>query len=85
MAIITRLNITFAISKLSHSLTNPNPTYIQTVNKVINYLLSIRTLKLKFGGGDILKIVTDTSFTNNTNNRKSSQGYTIHLFKGLII
>ena len=85
MAIIIRLNITFIILKLLHFLINPNPTYIQMVNKIINYLLSTRTLKLKFGGGDKLKIVINTSFTNNTNNRKSSQGYTIRLFKGLII
>ena len=85
MAITTYPNIVFAILKLLHFLINPNPTYIQTVNKIINYLLSIRTLKLKFGGGDKLKIITDASFANDINNRKSSQGYTIRLFKGLII
>ena len=41
------------------------------VNKVINYLLNTRILKFKFGGGDKLKIITDTSFTNNINNQKS--------------
>ena len=68
MAIITGLNIIFVILKLSHFLTNPNPIHIQTVNKVINYLLSTRILKLKFGGGDKLKIVTDTFFVNDINN-----------------
>ena len=38
------------------------------VNKVINYLLSIRTLKFKFKGGDKLKIIINTSFINDTNN-----------------
>ena len=84
MAIITRLNIIFAILKLSHFLTNPNPTHIQIVNKIINYLLSTRILKLKFGGGNKLKIVTDASFTDNISDQKSSQGYTIRLFKELI-
>ena len=37
------------------------------VNKVINYLLGIYILKFKFGGGDKLKIVTDASFADNTN------------------
>ena len=41
------------------------------VNKVINYLLSICTLGFKFGGGDKLKIITDTSFTDNTSDQKS--------------
>ena len=55
------------------------------VNKVINYLLGIRTLKFKFGEGDKLKIVTDIFFMDNINNRKSLQGYTMRLFGGLII
>ena len=42
------------------------------VNKIINYLLGTRTLRLKFGGGDKLKIAMNASFTDNTNNRKSS-------------
>ena len=55
------------------------------VNKIINYLLSTCILKLKFGGGDKLEIITDASFANNTSDQKSSQGYTIRLFRGLII
>ena len=72
MAIITHLNIIFIILKLLHFLTNPNPIYMQMVNKVINYLLGTCILRFKFGGGDKLKIVTDASFTDNTNNQKSS-------------
>ena len=85
MAIIIYLNIIFAILKLLHFLINPSPIYIQIVNKVINYLLSIYILRFKFRGGDKLKIVTNTSFMDNISNRKSSQGYTIRLFRGLII
>ena len=65
VAIITRLNITFAILKLSHFLTNPSPIYMQAVNRVINYLLSTRTLGFKFGGGDELEIITDASFADD--------------------
>ena len=68
MAIITCLNIIFAILKLSHFLTNPSPIYMQIVNKVINYLLSIYILRFKFGGGDKLKIITDAFFINDINN-----------------
>ena len=84
MAIITCLNIIFAILKLLRFLTSPNPIYIQMVNKVINYLLGIRILKFTFGGGDKLKIATDASFTDNINDRKNSQKYIIRLFGGLI-
>ena len=44
---------------------------MQAVNKIINYLLGIRTLGLKFEGGDKLEIVTDASFTDDISNRKS--------------
>ena len=85
MAIITCLNIVFVILKLLHFLTNPSPIHVQTVNKVINYLLSIRILGFKFGGGDKLKIAIDASFADNISDQKSSQGYTIRLFGGLVI
>ena len=74
----------FTILKLTRFFTNPNPIYIKAVNRVINYLRSTWTLGLKFGGGDKLEITLNTSFTNNTIDRKSSQGYTIQLFGGFI-
>ena len=58
---------------------------MQTVNKIINYLLGIRTLRFKFGGGNKLEIIINASFTDNISDQKSSQGYTMRLFKGLII
>ena len=67
MVIITYLNIIFAILKLLHFFTNPNPIYIQMVNKIINYLLSTYTLKFKFRERDKLEIITDTFFTDNIN------------------
>ena len=71
MAIIIYLNITFIILKLLYFLTNPNLIYIQIVNEIINYLLSIYILKFKFGGGNKLKIVINTSFMDNISDRKS--------------
>ena len=44
---------------------------MQVVNKVINYLLGTRILRFKFGGGDELEIITDASFMNDINDRKS--------------
>ena len=42
------------------------------VNKIINYLLSTRTLKFKFKEKDKLKIITNTFFTNDISNQKNS-------------
>ena len=84
MVIIIRLNIVFVILKLLNFLTNPSPIYIQAVNKVINYLLSIYILGFKFGRGDKSEIIINASFTDDIYDQKSSQGYTIYPFKGLI-
>ena len=67
MAIIIYPNIIFAILKLLRFLTNPSPIYMQAVNNIINYLLGIYILGFKFGGGDKLKIIINTSFTDNIN------------------
>ena len=84
MAIITYPDIVFAILKLLHFLINPSLTYVQMVNKIINYLLSTYILRLKFGERNKLKIIINTSFTDNISNQKNSQGYTMRLFRGLI-
>ena len=84
VAITTRPDIAFATSKLSRFLTNPSPTHVQAANRVISYLLGTRTLGLKFGGGDELEIATDASFADDTSDRKSSQGYAMRLFGGLV-
>ena len=68
IAIIIRLNIIFAILKLLRFFINPNPIYIQVVNKIINYSLGICILGFKFGGGDKLGIIMNVSFANNINN-----------------
>ena len=84
MAIIICPDIVFAILKLLRFLTNPNPIYVQAVNKVISYLLGICILGFKFGGGDKLEIVMDASFVDDISDRKSLQGYTMRLFGGLV-
>ena len=71
MTIIIRLNITFIILRLTRFFINLTPIYIKAINKVINYLQSTRTLRLKFGGGNKLKITINVLFTNNIINRKS--------------
>ena len=71
MVIIIRLNIIFIILKLLYFFTNPSLIYIQMVNKIINYLLSIYILRFKFGGGDKLKIITDAFFMDDINDRKN--------------
>ena len=48
------------------------------------YLKKTESLALKLSRGDGLKVASDASFADNTLDRKSSQGYAIKLFRGLI-
>ena len=45
---------------------------------------STRNQALELSGDSRLKVASDASFADNTLDRKSSQGYTIKLFSGLI-
>ena len=85
MAVTTRPNVAFAVSRLVRFLINPGPLYHKITNKVINYLISIKNLTLYFGGFNNLEIINDALFANNTLDRKSFQAFIIKLFKGLIL
>ena len=74
----------FAVSRLARFLINTGRLYHKVVDKVINYLVSIKDLTLYFGGFNNLEMVSDALFADNTLDRKSSQAFTIKLFKGLI-
>jgi hypothetical protein len=51
---------------------------------VLLYLQKTRNLPLTFGQGEGFEVASDESFADNTIDRKSSQGYAIKLFGGLI-
>ena len=85
MAVTTRLDVAFAVSRLARFLINPGPLYHKVADKVINYLVSIKDLALYFGGFNDLEVVSNTLFVNNTLDWKSSQAFVIKLFGGLIL
>ena len=85
MAVITRLDIAFTVLRLTRFLINLGPLHHKVINKIINYLISIKNLTLYFGGFDNLEVVNNALFANNTLNRKSSQVFIIKLFGGLIL
>ena len=72
MAVTTRPDVPFAVSRLARFLINPGPLHHKVVNKVINYLASIKDLTLYFGDFNDLEMVSDALFADNTLNRKSS-------------
>ncbi|EAQ84333.1 hypothetical protein CHGG_08347 [Chaetomium globosum CBS 148.51] len=83
-AVITRPDIAFAVSRLARFTTNPGLAHQKAADRVLLYLKHTSTLALQFGGADDLRIASDASFADNSLNRKSSQGYAMKLFGGLI-
>ena len=84
MAVITRPDVAFTVSRLARFLINPGPLYYKIIDKVIHYLISIKNLTSYFGGFNNLEMVNNVLFVNNTLDRKNSQAFIIKLFKGLI-
>jgi hypothetical protein len=83
-AVNTRPDIAFPVSRLARFLTNPGPIHQEAADRVLLYLESTKLLALSFGGDDNLVVASDASFADNTADRKSSQGYVIKLFGGLV-
>jgi hypothetical protein len=83
-AVTTRPDIAFATSRLARYILNPRPAHHAATNQVLLYLVSTQSLALRQGRGLHLKVASDASFADNSSNRKSLQGYTIQLFRGLI-
>lgn len=83
-AITTRPDIAFATSRLARFLVNPSKAHQNAADRVLLYLESTKTKALCLGGGEGFQVASDASFADNTLDRKSSQGYVIKLFGGLI-
>ncbi|KAK1912922.1 hypothetical protein P3342_004858 [Pyrenophora teres f. teres] len=83
-AVTTRPDIAFATSRLARFLSNPGQEHHDAADRVLLYLLATKHLALQLGDGAGLQIASDASFADNTLDRKSSQGYAIKLFNGLI-
>jgi len=83
-AVVTRPDIAFAVSRLARFLTNPGPLHQAAADRTLLYLKRHRDLGLQLGGGDEYLVASDASFADNTADRKSSQGYAMKLFGGLV-
>lgn len=92
VAITTRPDIAFAVSRLARFNQNPSQVHQEAANRVIQYLYSTRSKAICYGGdtgvrGDGARAfvcASDASFADNTVDRKSSQGYIMTLFGGPI-
>src|SRR5436190_18809401 len=78
-AITTRPDVAFAASRLARFNTNPSDIHHKAADRTIQYLYSTKEKALRYGGDDnearSFICASDASFTDNTLDRKSSQGY----------
>lgn len=83
-AITTRLDIAFAVSKLAQFSLNPSPQHEQAALRIFEYLYHTKGLAIQYGGSSEAReflCFSDSSFADNKD-RKSSQGWMMHLFGG---
>lgn len=91
-ALSTRPDIAFAVSRLARHNLNPSEVHHRAADRVIQYIYSTRSFALRLGNNDqenTEQIETfigssDASFADNTEDRKSSQGYVLRLYGGPI-
>jgi transposase InsO family protein len=90
-AVTTRPDISFAVSRLARFNQNPSEEHQQAADRVIQYLYKTRSWAICYGdtergrdGARAFVCASDASFADNTEDRKSSQGYMMTLFGGPI-
>jgi hypothetical protein len=86
-AIMIRPDVAFAASQLSHFLTNPDSSHLAAAEQVILYLYRTKHLAIQYGDhdGEQMRICGDASFADDTETRRSSNGYVISLFGGPVV
>ena len=86
LAVITRVDIAFTVSKLAQFMTNPSPIHHAVAEHCLLYAWGTKHLGIQFRrdaeGPEAFLCASDASFADNTLDRKSSQGYVMKLFGG---
>lgn len=72
MAVNTRPDIVFAVSRLVRFLINPGPEHHKAADRVLNYLKLHAGYSLQLGNGDKFTVASDASFADNSIDWKSS-------------
>jgi hypothetical protein len=89
LAISTRPDIAFAVTKLAQFTANPKPIHWTAVKRVFRYLKGTKHFALTYGGPDIetltedLNIYCDADWASNYD-RKSTSGYVLTIAGGAV-
>ena len=87
-AVITRPDISKAVSKLAEFLQNPSPIHITAADQTLEYLVGTKYLAIEFDGNQpdrrIFITSSDSAFADDTITRNSSYGFCFSLYGGVI-
>jgi hypothetical protein len=93
-AIVTRPDVAYAASKLSQFNTNPSTTHRHEAERAMKYLYNTKKLAIEYTGTpgptELVSLdenyytASDASFADSVIDRKSTQGWLISLFGGLV-
>lgn len=87
-AVTTRPDIAKACSKLAEFLNNPSPLQLAAANRVLGYLLRTKFYALEYSPSSsetrTFLCATDAAFADNSQDRRSSDGYVFTLYGGPI-
>ena len=86
-AVTTRPDIAKACSKLSEFLQNPSSLHLSATNRVLGYLLRTKFLALEYSQSSQARTflcASDAAFADNSQDRRSSDGYVFTLYGGPI-
>ncbi len=81
--VLLRLDAAYPANRLSRYLQNPSPEHRSAANRVLEYLVNTKQCGIFFDGeyqGPEMEVFTDASFTDDSIDCKSSQGYMITLY-----
>jgi hypothetical protein len=90
VAIMTRPDVAFLVSRLARFNQNPTSEHHDAVNQVIHFLYGMKHMAIYYGrdtrqkGAQVFICAGNALFTDNTEDRKSLQGYIMMLFNGPI-
>lgn len=84
LSIMTRPDITYAVSNLSRSLNNPTPKHMHAAKRVLRYLAGTVNDGIQFGTGQCngLEGFTDASYCDDYATSRSTGAYVFKLFNG---
>jgi hypothetical protein len=87
-AVVSRPDIAFAASQLCQFNTNPSPEHRREADRVLGYLAQTKHLAIEYSADTsssrVFEVSSDASFADDTETRRSTQGYLMTLFNSPI-